>query len=436
MFFRLLSASAGFLSLFIFLRILSIENFQIFNLSFPKAFVLFCILLIGLFFLGSVFILKVRKINALIIINLFFIISGSELVIRLMEAHLPFMVVEMLPNSDRKRILEDRGLFNQGSLVGDGMLYSWQKKNSGIKDLPWVTVDSNGYRNSNLPNSVDVVLLGDSVTIAQNSKRDMASFLNEDDISTINLGFGSYGPPHYRDAYKKFILDQNIKARIILINFCNCNDVSDSQAYNKVKKLGGNWTDYLNRSATKMGFPFRYEPSWVLSILFKYPYKFVQDYRNKIKKSPLFLELLLPRKKIVASSWGFLDENKKFTYEDWTPSIDALSNIFELGKKNGSTVILAYYPNLAQLYLNHIPKQTLYYNSVYQNYNDNVFILKKLAEKSGGIFIDYTLPLQLANSNFLVTTEDSDYHPNIKGVEIMTNTVLPIIKESLSKKAE
>ena len=260
--------------------VVNISGYRLAELSFLKISILVVVAAAAIYAAGSTLNQRLCRLNNLVVINLAVMLTGTEVILRVMETSLPLSIVEMLPTGDRERLLKNRGLFVAENISGDGLLYAW-KPNSVIASLPWVKIDANGYRNPAVPQSVDIVLLGDSVTIAQNSSRDMGNFLRAQGISAINLGFSGYGPFQQRDAYQKHILDAGIPHRIVLINFCACNDITDAQSYAWILSLGGTWHDYLGSTPNTHAFPFSIEPPWVISLLFNLPYKAVQGFRNQ-----------------------------------------------------------------------------------------------------------------------------------------------------------
>jgi len=363
-------------------------------------------------------------------LNVVFVFIGTEAVLRIMERQLPYAIVELLTKSARTQILERRGLFVRDNLVGEDMLYHWEPE-AVINELPWVKIDSNGYRNAHEAKSqIDVVLLGDSVTIAQNSRKDMAALLNEKDLTTLNLGFSSYGPLHYRDPYKKTVLDANIAARVVVINFCYCNDVTDAQSYERLKKIGKNWTDYLGTTPVRNAFPFDFEPPWIISILFNAPYKIVQNFRNK-QNGNARMKIELPRTLVDIPLAGWSRTPKLFSDRQWAPAIQGLLETIKLAQVEGTHVILAYYPNLSQIYMKYITPSNPFSAAAHQEYNDAIFRLRSVADQSGNDFVDYTPAIQRAHGDQMVSTHDGDYHPNEYGVKVMVDTIYPIIKKNL-----
>ena len=296
-------------------------------------------------------------------------------------------------------------------------------------------MDRNGYRNPDVPNDVDVVILGDSVTIAQNSAVDLGDVFRRSGLSALNLGFSGYGPYQYRDSYEKIVIGQDIRHRLVLINFCVCNDVNNSKTYQQVKKLGGDWREYLGTTPTKSAFPFGFTPPWVVSIAFNAPYWIVQQYRNykssKRASGSFFIDL--PRGNLELVDQVIPLHPQDLSDADWQPTIDALSETIRRAQGLSAKVVLAYYPDLAQLYAPFMPQSAQQRQAAEADYQTALARLAQLAEQTGVAFIDYTPAMRSATAGQLVTSEDTDYHPNRLGVDVMARSTLPVIKEMLAK---
>jgi len=97
----------------------------------------------------------------------------------------------------------------------------------GYKALPGGDWDSNGFRNSQIPNKVDIVALGDSQTLGNNANVSEAwpQILGELSSKAVyQMAVGGYGPAHYY-----YLLDKAIKfkPRIVLVGFYLGNDLLD-----------------------------------------------------------------------------------------------------------------------------------------------------------------------------------------------------------------
>lgn len=406
-------------------------DFQLNRLSFLKAGGVITLNFVAVYFTVSCVSISLLNFNRILLTNLILFIVLFEISSRLLEEYLPNEIVMMLPEEHSRRILGNRGSMTTDNIVGENMLYSFLP-NTEIKAMPWLAIDSKGYRKSRLSDVYDVVLLGDSVTIAQNSRRDLGDLIRQAGFEAINLGFGGYGPYQYRDAYRKYIIDRNIQHRAVLINFCACNDVENSIAYKRVFEGGKDWKYYLSRTPTKQAFPFNFSPPWSISIGFNLPFWVVQKFRNyqTTMKKDIAPKVKLPRGTIKAVGWVLEAKPKYIAEQTWQIVFKPLREIARLANVAGAQVVFGYYPDLAQLYAPYMPQGIPQRAAAEINYRDATTKLQALAIEIGAEFIDYTGAMQKMNGRQLATTKNSDYHPNLLGVETMSRSVIELLKKS------
>ncbi len=372
---------------------------------------------------------RLRYLNSILLINVGLMLAGAEVMMRLLQDRLPGPIVEMLPTDDRARLFAARGQFTDDQMTGTGLLYSY-KALAKMERLPWLTIDVNGYRNRKEGNSYDIVLLGDSTTIAQESPRDMADFFLAHGLSALNLGLGGYSPFHNRDAYRVHVLNKKLNHRVVIINFCFCNDVSDAQAYARIQKNGGSWKDYLGVTPARATFPFAFKPPWTVSVLFHVPYLVVQKLRAPpIRKESFFITL--PRGTIDAKTWSLSRTAKSYTDEQWGPALRALDGIISDATAHGARVVITYYPDLQQLYAPGFPDGSAEKRAAAASHKDATVRLASLAASRRAIFVDYTDALRAGNALRPIVAAEGDYHPNDAGVEIMVKTLLPILRDQV-----
>jgi len=364
---------------------------------------------------------RLARFNNIALVNLVLSLSGAELLLRFMVERLPISVVRMLPPASRGPILHDRGLFTVDALQGSGLLYSW-RPGLVIARQKWITIDRNGYRNASVPAKVDVVLLGDSVTVS--GREDMASLLQVRGISTLNLGFGGYGPNQERDAYGRYVVESGIAHRLVVVNFCGCNDVENARVYRRVARRNGGWKDYLAREGT--AFPFAFTPPWTVSILFNMPATVQQAWRDLQNTEPPLM-LSLRRGTVDATDWPPPRQVVHWRAADWEPALAALKDIATLARSAGADLIIAYYPDRAELYLDGLANHPRLHDAAARNWADATAQLRRLADDVGARFFDYTPHLQRAIGDRLVVATEGDYHPNEEGVRVMVEAILPLL---------
>jgi hypothetical protein len=368
---------------------------------------------------------RLARFNNVALVNVLLTLLGAELLLRFMVDRLPVSVVQMLPAATRSPMLRDRGLFTVDALQGSGQLFSW-RPGLVIAGQKWVTIDRNGYRNASVPTATDVVLLGDSVTLAQFVRQDMASLLQQRGIPTLNLGFSAYGPNQERDAYRKYVIEPQIAHRLVVVNFCGCNDVENAQVYREVAARGGTWTDYLASEGT--AFPFAFTPPWTVSILFNMPSALKRAWQYRQTHPPL--ALTLRRGTVHVTGWL---PRRPLGDADWEPALAAVADIATLARSAGARLIIAYYPDSAALYLDGLARYPVLHHAAARDWSDATTRLRRLADDVGARFLDYTPDLQRAIGDRAVVTTEGDYHPNQEGVQIMVEALLPLVGDPASR---
>lgn len=376
---------------------------------------------LGAYLVASAFGRRLRRINNIVLLNVALAFAGTELVMRLMADKLPLAVVDLLPEADKRDILSRRGLFTLDTMQGNGLLYSW-KPETIVAGSPWLRIDRFGYRNPDdlwreQAGAIDVVLLGDSVTIAQNTPHDLGNRLREAGIAAVNLGFSGYGPPTERDAYKALILDRHVAHRLVVVNFCICNDVTDAQHYRRLIALGRDWRDYLGTAPSPTAFPFSFDPPWTVSAAFHLPYAVV----NAIRRERAAVDAT------EGTDGGKLVGTPLYSDAEWGPAVAALTEIATLARSAGSRLLIGYYPDTVQIRTDDLAQDSPERAHAVNAYDDARTRLETFADSVGARFIDYTPAIRDARRSGEATAAPDDYHPNQRGVDAMAAVLLPVV---------
>ena len=134
------------------------------------------------------------SINKHIFYTLIFGVLVIEAALRAVPSLIPDELVYLLPETDRKAVAAERGLFTQQALSGEGMLFHW-KPNLTLAKKSRVEIDANGYRNRALPKGrTDVVILGASVPLAVDVPFYLADRFNQAGHRAYSLAMGSPTP--------------------------------------------------------------------------------------------------------------------------------------------------------------------------------------------------------------------------------------------------
>ena len=143
------------------------------------------------------------------------------------------------------------GQFSEDTYDGEGMLFFY-KPNMRFSKKPWVKIDGMGFRNPKTVKpgeNVDVAIFGDSVMIALGSHKDIGDMFRDSGISTVNYAMGSYSAAQYPVALKRFILDRNIRPRIVIVGICMANDIPDVGIFQATAKAGGDFRSLVKKRA-------------------------------------------------------------------------------------------------------------------------------------------------------------------------------------------
>ena len=405
----------------VFLFIISFEESEspyIFIFSLPRLLVVgsFCCAS-GYFFL-SVFKRRMVSFNNVLIFNFVLIILGTEIVLRLLVANLPHNVIKLLPVQVRNEKLAEHGMMTNKSINGEGMLYSYTP-NLKIKKLPWISVDQFGYRNSVLSPNPDIILLGDSVTIAPNAKRDLAERLRDEGFSSLNLGFDGYSLGHYRDAYKKLVVDRKVPHKLVIINLCLCNDIWDSRSYVLNSKRGLTWKEYLGQAPRVKGIGWL-KFSWALTFAFNGAYEIRERLFMSSREEDRIVTLSLTKGQIrVPFS---MDNNIPIESPLWEIAEKFLGDIAGHAGRAGAKVILALYPSLPGLYAPWYPDNR--HDKAHKRHAKKILAMSKRLEF---VFVNYAPSLRKAVLRKDILYSHDNYHPNDAGIEVMMQVLKPYI---------
>lgn len=262
-----------------------------------------------------------------LIISSMFII---EVTIRAFPALIPGHTIEYLSENAFSNLLKSRGRQQE---EGEA-IYRYRAYQRFLYN-PEIIIDELGFRNSVFEQQkVDTVLLGDSIVFGKGSETDLGDLFRQDGISALNLSMSGYAPQHYRDVYKRFIIDRDIQHREVLVTLFVGNDFSDSMRY--PWKLEGNPQGVAY-------FP------WVLNLIIgsikNYPAS--RSYDKELKSSKNVVEL--PYKEIRTRYLWWPPEITEQQHQ-FQRTLKALAEINELALSQNSRVSIVIMPSPASVY--------------------------------------------------------------------------------------
>ena len=400
------------------------ENPYIFIFSLPRLLAIAGLGLLSIYLLLSILNSRLVLLNNVLILNIGLIILIVEVALRIFISDLPYSVSKLLPTHIRNQKLSEYGLMTTNTIQGEGLSYSYT---SGLKlnKKPWVSIDTDGFRNSVIDQKLDIILLGDSVTIALEAKKDLGERLRNEGFSIRNFGFSGYSVGHYRDVYKRFVLDRKTPHKLVIINLCLCNDILDSRSHSMHLERGLTWREYLGHAPRVRGAKIL-SFSWALTATINMAYEVRELYLSSFRKyDPQALSL--PKGKIIVP----YPRASTFLIDDpaWKITDKYLSEISMGAARVGAKVILAVYPSLEGIYapwfLDEGKQKRIYSQQVKKIFN--------ISKRLGFTFIDYAPPLQKVVAYKNISAQHNDYHPNDLGVQVMMQTLKPTIQKFISR---
>lgn len=300
-----------------------------------------------------------------------------------------------------------------GYIVDDNNLFHFTPYKKFIFK-PYMKIDNLGYRNSvNNQKDVDIIILGDSLMWAQDSRKDLGDLLREKDISAINLGMGSYSPIHYYMSYKKNIIKNKIKHKKIVMILFPGNDIDDTLRFP------------YNNLPTRVG-PELY--SLTMSIIYG-SYSILKNkikswYENKYVKVPKLYTIKLPYKTIKIP---YLWDIRSFSVDHKAKTWEVIKKINSLAKASGAELNIVVLPSFASLY-GHKSIAPNVKNMNGENLSRMVFYHKDLvktydqwSKKENIKIFDPTEDFAKFTLQEFPFVSDSDCHFNLKGLRFLSN---------------
>ena len=333
-----------------------------------------------------------------IIKNIFYVLIItlliSEIVLRNSINWIPEDLIEYLSSSAISKVTKERGQIQE-----DGTPIYHYKPFQKINWYPYIKIDESGYRNSIYKqNKVETVLLGDSIIFAKASENDLGDLFRKEGKSALNLGMGGYSPQHYRDVYKKYVIEKNVQHKNVIVSIFVGNDFDESVKY-----------PWILSPPTAKGN--QYFP-WIINLMFGAVdlYRQGRYYKEEIK-----YKISLPYGEIGINYlwWPPVPSDER-----WSKVDSALNDIVKMASKANAKVSFVIIPSPASVYgVQVYPEFSLHldrHNKIVDEFRKrfkNINIIdpnNKLAKK--------------IEKKFLYTSE-SDAHFNTYGIEVFFDII-------------
>lgn len=340
-----------------------------------------------------------------------------EIIFRLWPAMIPGEeLILHASKSIRKQYAISRGYMTEEVLSSEPsneLIYHFLPS-SQLKAYPHVRIDSDGYRNVSMaePKKVDVVLLGDSLTLALDAEEDMGTILGQRGLAARNLGMFGYAPQQYRDVYKHFIVDQQVAHRYVLIFLFAGNDVDDAQNYEHVRASGGDFKEYLPQMKS-IGWLEESMPVMV----------------SVMRGVPRFLKsrFVTNRGRTVALPYRTVHTGEvmppplvRVESDEWNTFFRPVTDIIAMARSQGAVPMVYLYPSAATVYSPFDPSLRQY-DRHYQSLADG---LQRMLGLQGVLFYDLQELLRAEMRDQFIFAHDQDYHLNTIGVQKVAQEVL------------
>ena len=336
----------------------------------------------------------------------------------------PFLF--LLPQPARVRLAEERGLLTANTMVGDGLLFAY-KPGIRLAGHDWVTIDSLGYRNPAPPGEkVDVVLLGASIMLTLDARRDLGDLVRDNGLSAYNLGMAGYGPFQSRDAYRRHIIEAGVAHKNLVIMVMAPHSFFRALQYRRLERSGGDFHDFLGApNYPRNPLPDAYMP-WVLSLAVRLPIYFAQEWKDREPADSAEVIIDLPYGTVATSTKGF----ELWQWENaWPDFLRALEEIIDMAKSAGARPVIMLYPGLGISVLPYVRGYEEERAAKARYFAGIVSRIRDFTTGRGGTFLDLTPRFQEAFGREPVTTSLRNYHPNTRGVEIIFEALAPLLRD-------
>ena len=336
-----------------------------------------------------------------------------EIVLRNSTNWLPLHSINYLSPTVVSEIAKKRAQINEeytfdlnGERVSTSIYHyqPFQKRNL----YPHFIVDENGFRNSiYYQEDVDTILLGSSIVLSQEAKKDLGDLYRQDGISALNLAMGGYTLQNSRDAYRKYVIDKNIDHKNVIINLFVGADIASTQSYPKEISVP--------TGVGKENLP------WVINLLNgsikSYKEQILENIRN-IKNQH---KISLPYSNIRINYLWWPPEPRDVDPDSviqWGLLESTINQIINLANSANATVTLVVVPSPASVYaVKFYPEFTIWLD----NHN---MILDKLRKIFVNInIIDPNNEFAKAIEDEFLYVAESEAHLNTYGVKVLYDAI-------------
>lgn len=273
-------------------------------------------------------------------------LAVAEAGLRIMPSIVPTPLIKFLPLDARADLAAERGFFTDAILEGEGLLYRF-KPHQPLPAFPWARIDARGFRNpSDRLEDLDVVVLGDSIAIALQAEQDFADRFRSAGLRAVSLAQGGYGPFQYRDAYRRYIVENGIRHRALVVIITAVNDFSNALQYARLGEAA-HYRDYLGgQTLPGLNVRSRYFP-WVIALAINsLPAVKTMLIGDRLSEATI----KLPYGQYSAGGEFLRWEPVSAGQPIWTSFAAAMDDLLELAARQGVPTVVAYHPAPIEVY--------------------------------------------------------------------------------------
>jgi hypothetical protein len=358
------------------------------------------------------------------------LIIGSILIeatLRVFPALIATDLLFLLPTDARQQIAKNRGKLTKKRIQGDGLFFT-NKPGSNISETGTV-YDINGFRNPSPPkNYVRLALIGASVVEGTGVKKNLGESLIQMGIDTYTLAVPAWGPGQYRDAYKKFIINKNIKNDITLTLTSIPRDQNIATTYAHAKATGGDWQDFFGRpKLIGLSIKSQWMP-WTLSIYNKLPYHLLSLLRKRNPKIQLS-QKSIKKQLIIELDYEDYKVNPNYfkpinLLGSWDKYEEIIGDHTRSIKKHGSRPIIAYLPSPPMLLIPFVQGEHKLKDALNRQMEFDRKKIKTLAVQYGGEFLDLGSPIRDNIKHIKIIRSPNNAHFTQKGIDFVASIIL------------
>ncbi len=363
------------------------------------------------------------------------IFIAFEIIFQVKPEFVPAQLMMYLPKNTIEKI-RIAVAHKWGYYTGQDMIFHYppsRQMNYGELIRPHVHIDEEGFRNpSQNSDNYDVVLLGDSMIFALDAKQDLADRFRKTGYAAINLGMEGYAPQQYRDVYKHYVIERNIKHDYVFIFLYIGNDFQDAEAYQNILDKNGDYTDYVIGETKSIPY---------LPLILNVTRGIYQNlWNNTAINEPSIEEqektinrmIHLPYKKLEVDDSFWPPPAINHENIQWTYVKEAIDDLAALADQVGATPLFFLLPSPLTVYSDYEIDSPI--NNSLRKYDrrhaTSSQLLKQYFESKNLVFTDLNEPLKAEIEQTFIFASEDDGHFSDAGLD----KVFELVQETMPLK--